>query len=85
MIYIYISSIIKIIRGGMVAWKNNTREKHLQLNYSDSFIFPLKRKDGSLRNVRIHLNGIFFLVPPSPSHTPTDVSVKSIVFTPAEL
>lgn len=67
---------------------NCKRGEYVQLNYHDSFVYPLKKKDGSFSNIRINLNGFFFLAPvPSqnPQSNPKELSLKTIVFTEKNL
>lgn len=47
------------------------------LNFKESFVYPLKMKDGSFQNIHVSLYGLFFLVP-NPS-TPSPLSSKPVM------
>ncbi|MCL4389601.1 hypothetical protein M1397_03275 [Candidatus Marsarchaeota archaeon] len=69
--------------------KNSCKNReYVQLNYHDSLVYPLKKRDGSSQNIKIHLNWLSFLAPNPPqapiSH-PKNLSVKAIVFTDKNL
>ena len=64
------------------------------LNFKESFVYPLKMKDGSSQNMHISLYGLFFLVPnpstPSPHSPskfvmPSNLKVKTLSFTGKDL